>query len=172
VSEESTTPDLEEALRRSMEAVNQRNLDAAMIRYTPNAVWDTSPIGVDVFEGREAIRGFFEVWWSSYEDFEQVLEEFRDLGNGRAHAFGRDVRGSRTAKREPSACWRRLESTSPAAASPEITSGVRRLSPDLANISFAGSGECRLVRSSDSRSRSRRSGPGWSCLPSWVRSAS
>jgi ketosteroid isomerase-like protein len=82
MSEEPTTPDLEEALRRSMGAVNRRDFDAAMILYAPNAVWDASPMGLDVFQGREAIRGFFDDWFGSYEAFEQVLEEFRDLGNG------------------------------------------------------------------------------------------
>ena len=41
-----------------------------------------SAVGLGVYEGREAIRGFFEEWRGSYEDFEQVLEEFHDLGNG------------------------------------------------------------------------------------------
>ena len=35
-----------------------------------------------MFEGREAIRGFFEDWAISYDDFEQALEEVSDLGNG------------------------------------------------------------------------------------------
>ena len=38
--------------------------------------------GVGVFEGREAIRGLFEDWLGAYEDLEQVIEEFRDLGSG------------------------------------------------------------------------------------------
>jgi ketosteroid isomerase-like protein len=80
--EESTTPDLDEALRRSMEAVDRRDLDAAMTLYAPNAVWDTSPMGMGVFEGPDAIRGFFEDWWRSYQDFEQELDEFHNLGNG------------------------------------------------------------------------------------------
>lgn len=35
-----------------------------------------------VFEGREAIRGAYEALVAPYEDFEIVLEQFRDLGNG------------------------------------------------------------------------------------------
>jgi len=35
-----------------------------------------------VDEGREAIRGFYEDWRDPFEDYEQVLEELRDLGNG------------------------------------------------------------------------------------------
>jgi len=89
VPEESSTPDLVEALRRSMGAVNRRDFDAAMILYAPNAVWDASPMGLDVFEGAEAIRGFLEEWFGVYEDFEQVLEEFRDLGNSVTLAVSR-----------------------------------------------------------------------------------
>jgi hypothetical protein len=37
---------------------------------------------VGVFEGCEAIRRFFSDWRGAYEDFGQVIEEFRDLGNG------------------------------------------------------------------------------------------
>ena len=45
-----------------------------------DAALDTSPVGMGVFEGREAIRGFYEDWFGSYEDFEQVIEEACDLG--------------------------------------------------------------------------------------------
>ena len=58
VSEESTTPDLEEAGRRLREALNRGDLDAAVAMYAPDAVWDVSLLGLEgVFEGREAIRG-------------------------------------------------------------------------------------------------------------------
>jgi ketosteroid isomerase-like protein len=78
--EESTTPDLEEAVRGSVEAFNRHDFDAALQVYGPDAVWDASPMGISVFEGREAIRGFYEDWHGSYETFDQVIEEFRDLG--------------------------------------------------------------------------------------------
>lgn len=39
-----------------------------------------SPWGMAVFEGHDAIRGAFQDWLASYEDFEQVIAEFRDLG--------------------------------------------------------------------------------------------
>jgi ketosteroid isomerase-like protein len=56
VSEESTTPDLEEAGRRLREALNRGDLDAAVALYAPDAVWDVSLLGLEgVFEGREAI---------------------------------------------------------------------------------------------------------------------
>jgi ketosteroid isomerase-like protein len=50
--------------------------------YTPDAVWDISSAGAGVFEGRDAIRGLWEDWFGAYEEWEQVIEELRDLGNG------------------------------------------------------------------------------------------
>jgi ketosteroid isomerase-like protein len=82
VSEESTTPDLEELARRSLEAANRRDWDAAAASYAPDAVWDGSPMDGEVIEGREAIRGLFDAWFAAYEDIEIELEGFNDLGNG------------------------------------------------------------------------------------------
>jgi ketosteroid isomerase-like protein len=82
VSEEPTTPDLEEAARRVREALHRGDLDAAVAMYAPDAVWDVSLLGLaGVFEGREAIRGVFEDLIAPYEDMEFVAEEFRDLGS-------------------------------------------------------------------------------------------
>jgi ketosteroid isomerase-like protein len=81
--EESTTPDLEEAGRRLREAINRRDLDAVVAMYAPDAVFDPSLLGLEgVFEGRDAIRGVYEVLIAPYEELETALEEFRDLGNG------------------------------------------------------------------------------------------
>jgi ketosteroid isomerase-like protein len=83
MSEESTTPDLEETLRRLREALKSGDLDAAVAVYAPDAVWDVSLLGLEgVFEGREAIRRAYEDLIAPYEDLEVVAEEFRDLGNG------------------------------------------------------------------------------------------
>lgn len=78
---ESTTPELEERVRRAIEA-ERRDLEASVAFFAPDAVWDTSPLGMRVFEGREAIRGMFEDWWKTFEEDERTLEEFRDLGDG------------------------------------------------------------------------------------------
>jgi ketosteroid isomerase-like protein len=80
--EESRTPDLVELSRRLNEAVNRGDFDAALAMYTPDAVWDGSPMDGEVVEGRDAIRGFWEDWLGAYEEWEQVAEELRDLGNG------------------------------------------------------------------------------------------
>jgi hypothetical protein len=58
--EESTTPDLEEKVRRAIEA-DPRDLEAGLAFFAPDAVWDTSPLGMRVFERRETIRGMFEI---------------------------------------------------------------------------------------------------------------
>jgi ketosteroid isomerase-like protein len=83
MTEEPTTPDLEEPSRRLREALNRGNLDAAVAMYAPDAVWDVSLLGLEgVFEGREAIRGAFEDLIAQYEDLKLLAEEFRDLGSG------------------------------------------------------------------------------------------
>jgi ketosteroid isomerase-like protein len=66
--------------RRIVEAFNRHDFEGAFAAYGPDAVWDMSPMGMGVFEGREAVLGFFEDWLDPYEDFEQVMEEFHDLG--------------------------------------------------------------------------------------------
>jgi ketosteroid isomerase-like protein len=79
--EEPTTPDLEELSRRLNEAVNRGDFDTAVAMYTPDAVYDGSPMDGEVIKGRDA-RGFLEDWFGAYEEWEQVAEASRDLGNG------------------------------------------------------------------------------------------
>jgi ketosteroid isomerase-like protein len=82
MSEESTTPDLVERQKRATEAANRRDLDAVMAFIAPDAVYDMSPVGMGVFEGQAAARGFIEDWWASYEEHEFEAEKTLDLGNG------------------------------------------------------------------------------------------
>jgi ketosteroid isomerase-like protein len=82
MSEESTTPDLAELQKRLTGAVNRRDLDAMMAFYAQDCVYDMSPIGMGVFEGQAAARGFIADWWGSYEELEFEAEESLDLGNG------------------------------------------------------------------------------------------
>lgn len=78
MSEEPAT-DLVGLVRRSIEA---ESVDAAVSFYAPDAVWDASPWGMGVFEGRAAVRSFFDDWSRSYTEIEWEAEEIRDLGNG------------------------------------------------------------------------------------------
>ena len=80
--EESTTPDLVERQKRLVEVANRRDLDAMMAFYAPDGVYDMSPVGMGVFEGQAAARGFIVDWWASYEEHEFEAEETLDLGNG------------------------------------------------------------------------------------------
>jgi ketosteroid isomerase-like protein len=83
MSEESTTPNLVGLVRESIEV---EDLETVVSFYAPDGVWDASPWGMGVFEGRTALRGFFEDWSSSYLDLQWTVEEIRDLGNGVAFA--------------------------------------------------------------------------------------
>jgi uncharacterized protein (TIGR02246 family) len=79
--EESTTPDLLELVGRAFEAANRGDLDAVAGSFAEDATFDGRALG-DRFEGRTAIRGFIEEWFSAYEELEFGLEEVRDLGAG------------------------------------------------------------------------------------------
>jgi ketosteroid isomerase-like protein len=80
--EEAATPDLVELQNRLTEAADRRELDVLMAFYAPDAVYDMSPIGMGVFEGEAAARGFIEDWWCSYEEHMFEARETLDLGNG------------------------------------------------------------------------------------------
>jgi ketosteroid isomerase-like protein len=82
MSEESTTADVVQLTRRALEGSNPRDFDAMMSFYAPDAVWDMSQLGMGVFEGVAAIRGFYEDWIGAYDDYRIAVEEIVDLGNG------------------------------------------------------------------------------------------
>jgi ketosteroid isomerase-like protein len=80
--EQSTTPDLVALTRRTFELASVRDWDALLRFYGPGLVWDMSPLGLGVYQGPTAIRGFFEDWTGSYEQYELDVEQVLDLGNG------------------------------------------------------------------------------------------
>jgi ketosteroid isomerase-like protein len=80
--EESTTPDLVELARLSFQPAKSRDFDGMMAFWADDPVWDLSPMGLGVYRGTAAVRGFFEDWIGSYELFEVELEECVDLGKG------------------------------------------------------------------------------------------
>jgi ketosteroid isomerase-like protein len=81
VPEESTTPDPLELTRRSVEALNRRDFDAAASSYAPNAVLKLTGMGAS-FEGVAAIRRFFEDFIGTFAEYQIELEEVLDLGHG------------------------------------------------------------------------------------------
>ena len=50
--------------------------------FGPDAVWDLSLVGLGTYEGIAAIRGFFEDWIGTYEEYEVSEEEMVELGGG------------------------------------------------------------------------------------------
>jgi ketosteroid isomerase-like protein len=104
-SEESTTHGSFKSMRRTMVAFSRGDFDTQMSFYAPDAVLDMSARGLGIFEGRAAIRGFWEDYHRSFDDLRFELEEALDLGNGVIFAVvrqgGRPARsGARVQMRE------------------------------------------------------------------------
>jgi ketosteroid isomerase-like protein len=78
MSEESTTPELVKLARRSIEAPDP---EVVLSFYAPDAVWDSTPWGMGTFQGKDAIRAFFDDWGSSYAHLEWNAEEVLELSN-------------------------------------------------------------------------------------------
>ncbi len=79
MSEESTTTDVAEILRQMSDASTRGDLDAFAGVFAPDAVFLT---GVGRFEGRDAIRGYVDDFWRSYDEQSFAPDEVHDLGNG------------------------------------------------------------------------------------------
>lgn len=80
--EDSAAPGLVTLTKQVVAAGNARDIEAIMGFFSPDSVWDMSPVGLGIFEGRAALRSLFEDWWGGYEDYEQEVETVRELGNG------------------------------------------------------------------------------------------
>jgi len=80
MAEESTTPDLVALTRLAFEAANQRDIDAVMSFFAPDAVFEGRALG-DIFEGH-AIRAFVEGWWGSFAEVRYQVEGFVVLDDG------------------------------------------------------------------------------------------
>jgi SnoaL-like domain len=80
MSEQSTTPDLVELTRRSLEA-GFKEIDAGLRSFARDAVWEVPALGTRL-EGVEAIRGFLVDWRGAFAEFEIDLQEVLNMGNG------------------------------------------------------------------------------------------
>jgi ketosteroid isomerase-like protein len=78
--EEPTTPDVVELTRLAFEAVNQRDIDAVMSFFAPDALFDGR--GPDLFEGRAAIRRSLDDWFGSFAELRFEVEELVVLDDG------------------------------------------------------------------------------------------
>jgi ketosteroid isomerase-like protein len=68
--------------RQHYEDANRRDFDSLISFFGSNSVWDTSPVGLGIYDGPAAIRGFIEDWIGAYEEWQSELEEILDLGSG------------------------------------------------------------------------------------------
>ena len=87
MTEESTTHDLVELTRRRVDAADSGDIDAMTSFLAQDAVWDSSPMGLEVYEGRAAIHSGLEDWWGAFDVSEAEAEEILNLGNGATFAL-------------------------------------------------------------------------------------
>jgi ketosteroid isomerase-like protein len=75
--------DAKDTVIASYEALNDRDIDAAMKALAEDAVWHESEVLPDtgVYRGREAIRAFLTDFLGSWERFHQTVEEARQEGD-------------------------------------------------------------------------------------------
>jgi ketosteroid isomerase-like protein len=81
MSMEGTSTALE-LTRRLFAAANDSDYDAILDWFGPESVWDVSNWGLGSHSGLVAIRHSLEGWMGGFDEYEVVLEELTDLGNG------------------------------------------------------------------------------------------
>jgi ketosteroid isomerase-like protein len=89
MADESATPDLVELWQEANKSFNERDLDAAVRFYAPDAVLDATRTIGSALRGRVEIRSSYEDWFAAYEELKVALEEPFDLGNGVAFGIAR-----------------------------------------------------------------------------------
>ena len=80
--EESTAWDPVALVRRAFDAGNSGDIDAVVAFQAPDSVWDLSDLGLGVFEGAAAIRGWLEDWFEAWADLRLDVGEMVDFGQG------------------------------------------------------------------------------------------
>jgi ketosteroid isomerase-like protein len=78
MAEDAAAIEVVEMLRQAL-AGSRGDVDASVSVFAPDAIFLT---GVGRFEGRDAIRRYFEDFWSSYDEISSALDEVHDLGYG------------------------------------------------------------------------------------------
>ncbi|HWW90803.1 MAG TPA: nuclear transport factor 2 family protein [Solirubrobacteraceae bacterium] len=86
-----------EIVKRAADAFNERDVDTFMAITTPDFEWFPAMdrlLEGGSYRGREGIEAYFEVVSGTWEEFQLLPDEFRDLGDrvlwlGRVEARGR-----------------------------------------------------------------------------------
>jgi ketosteroid isomerase-like protein len=86
--EESTTPDHVETIRRTFEAFNRRDFDAAITVWAPTGVRRGT---VDDAEGAAAIRDLWVSYRSAFAELQVAVDDVVGFGNGVVFADTRHV---------------------------------------------------------------------------------
>jgi uncharacterized protein len=75
--------DAKQVIVGSYEALNERDIDAAMEALAEDAEWHESDVLPDTgtYRGRDAIRAFLTDFLASWERFHQTVEEVREQGD-------------------------------------------------------------------------------------------
>jgi ketosteroid isomerase-like protein len=79
MTQEYTTPDPVELVRKQVEALDRGDRDGVVSSVAEDAVLDGR---AETIEGRAAIRGFLDDWFGVYEELHFELEEVSHLGGG------------------------------------------------------------------------------------------
>jgi ketosteroid isomerase-like protein len=81
-----------ELARAAMEAFNRRDYDAGLVLFDAAVVWtvgaEVQP-DAGVFNGKDGVRRFWDLWHDTFEDFELVIEECTDAPQGHVVAVTR-----------------------------------------------------------------------------------
>jgi ketosteroid isomerase-like protein len=75
-----------EGLREGYEGINRKDFDAVLALVHPDFVWENDPagpLGATVYYGRAAVKGFWEDFLGSFDDFHQEPYEFREAAGGK-----------------------------------------------------------------------------------------
>jgi ketosteroid isomerase-like protein len=79
MSEETATPDLV-ALTQAMGAA--AGVEETMAFFADDPVWDGSPLGLEIYRGRDAIRRSLKEWVEIYDDIDDEDEDIVEIGHG------------------------------------------------------------------------------------------
>jgi ketosteroid isomerase-like protein len=82
MAEESATRDPLQLSGEAFAAAARHDIDALTAFYAKDAVWDMSDGGMGSFQGRAAIRRFFEDWWATWDDHQLAVHDFVNYGQG------------------------------------------------------------------------------------------
>jgi len=82
MSEDSTTPAPAELTRRVVASASGADVDAVISLCGQDTVWDVHPWGLGTHRGAASIRRFLEGWIGGFDEYQIVVEQVLDHGNG------------------------------------------------------------------------------------------